>query len=70
MVRNKKPPVALQLPVALIVFALASAAPADDPDRQPEPAEVPPLGAQRTDVLIHQPDTLPPAAGRVKERNR
>lgn len=68
MVRNKKPPVALQLPVALIVFALASAAPADDPDRQPEPAEVPPLGAQRTDVLIHEPNAATPTASRVTER--
>ena len=67
MVRNEKPPAVLRLPVALLALALASAAPADDPERQSERAAIPPYVAERIDVLVHEPTVRPPATIRATE---
>jgi hypothetical protein len=61
MVRNKKPPVALQLPVALLALVLASAATADHRDGRSERAEIPPYVTTRTEILIHERTAPRPA---------
>lgn len=60
MVRYKKPPAVLRLPVALLVLALVAAAPEDDPERRSERAAIPPDVVQRIDVLVHEPTVRPP----------
>ena len=70
MVRNKKPPAILRLPVALLALALAPGAPADDPESQSERADIPPYVATRTEILIHETKAPPPAPVRATERPR
>jgi hypothetical protein len=70
MVRNKKPPAILRLPVALLVLALAPAAAADDPESRSERADIPPYVATRTEILIHETKLPPPAPVRATERPR
>ena len=70
MVRNKKPPAVLRLPVALLALALASAAPADDPDSRSERADIPPYVTTRTEILIHETKVPPPAPDRATEQPR
>jgi hypothetical protein len=70
MVRNKKPPAVLRLPVALLALAFAFPAPADDPDGRAERADIPPYVATRTEILIHEMKVPPPAPVRATERPR
>jgi len=70
MVRNKKPPAILRLPVALLALALAPGAAADDPDSRSERADIPPYVATRTEILIHETKVPPPAPVRATERPR
>jgi hypothetical protein len=70
MVRNKKPPAILRLPVALLALALVPAAAADDSDRRSERADIPPYVATRTEILIHESKVPPPAPVRATERPR
>jgi hypothetical protein len=70
MVRNKKPPAFLRLPVALLALALAPAAAADDPESRSERADIPPYVARRTEILIHETKVPPPAPVRATEQPR
>ena len=70
MVRNRKPPAVLRLPVALLALALAPAAAADDPESRAERADIPPYVATRTEILIHETKVPPPAPVRATERPR
>ena len=70
MVRYKKPPAILRLPVALLALALAPAAAADDPESRSERADIPPYVATRTEILIHESKVPPPAPVRATERPR
>jgi len=70
MVRNKKPPAILRLPVALLALALAPPAAADDPESRSERADIPPYVATRTEILIHESKVPPPAPVRATERPR
>jgi hypothetical protein len=62
-----KPPAVLRLPVALLAFALASGAPADDPDNRPDRADIPPYVTKRVDLLVHEPKAAPADPARVPE---
>jgi hypothetical protein len=70
MVRYRKPPAVLRLPVALLVLAFVAAAPEDDPESRSERADIPPYVATRTDILIHETKVPPPAPVRATERPR
>jgi hypothetical protein len=65
-----KPPAVLRLPVALLAFALASGAPADDPDNRPDRADIPPYVTKRVDLLVHEPAVAPAEAPHARERMR
>jgi hypothetical protein len=67
MARIGKPPAALRLPVALLAFALASGAPADDPYNRPDRADIPPYVTKRVDLLVHEPKAAPADPGRAPD---